>query len=106
MVSFYDVVEELCHQSIHVCHRQGREDVAVLSYLRSHGVDEIVEITPECSVWQHHTLGETCGSAGVVDHCQLFRIIHMIFYMLRAEVLGIFMTKHGIEMLAGISQFL
>ena len=106
VVAHHDVEEEFSHQSIHVSHREGREDVAVLADLGIYHIYQIIEITPEGSVWQHHTLGETCSSAGIVDHRQFFRIIHVIFHMLRAEVLGKFMTKHCIEMLAGVSQFL
>ena len=105
VVTHHDVEEELSHQSVHVCHRQGREDVAVLSYLRSHGIDEIVEIAPECPVRQHHTLREPCGSAGVVDHRQFFRIIHVILYVLCPEILRIFVAEHGVEVLARVGQF-
>ena len=105
MVAFYDVVEELSHQSVHVCHRQGREDVAVFAYLRSHCVDKIVEVAPECSVRQHHTLREPCGSAGVVDHRQFFRIIHVILYVFSSEILRVFVAEHGVEVLARVGQF-
>ncbi len=64
-----------------------------------------VEVAPERTVWNHHTLGETGSSAGIVDERHLVRIlIDIIMYVFLAEVLRELDTEHLVEVLAGIGQ--
>ena len=93
-----------CH-TIHVSHRKDADDrVARLDLLRQYVLGE-VDVAPERTVRYHHTLGETGGSAGIIDERHLLWIlIYIIMYVFLTEILREFDTEHLVEVLTGIGQ--
>ena len=91
--------------AVHVGHRQDTDDrISRLDLLTQYVLSKIC-IAPECTVWNHYSLGETGSSAGIVDHSQLIRILfHIVVDMVLAEVLRILDTEHLVEVFARISQ--
>ena len=91
--------------AVHVGHRQDTDDrISRLDLLTQYVLSKIC-IAPECTVWNHYSLGETGSSAGIVDHSQLIRILfHIVVDMVFAEVLRILDTEHLVEVFACISQ--
>ena len=91
--------------AVHVGHRQDTDDrISRLDLLTQYVLSKIC-IAPECTVWNHYSLGETGSSAGIVDHSQLIRILfHIVVDMVFAEVLRILDTEHLVEVFARISQ--
>ena len=93
-----------CH-TIHVSHRKDADDrVARLDLLRQYVLGE-VDVAPERTVRYHHTLGETGGSAGIIDERHLLWIlVYIIMYVFLTEILREFDTEHLVEVLTGIGQ--
>ena len=93
-----------CH-AIHVCHRQDTDDrISCLDLLAQYILGK-VGIAPQGTVWNHHTLGETGSTTGIVDHGQLVRIlVDIVVDVVLAEVLRILDAKHLVEVLAGVCQ--
>ena len=93
-----------CH-AIHVCHRQDTDDrISSLDLLAQYILGK-VGIAPQGTVWNHHTLGETGSTTGIVDHSQLVRIlVDIVVDVVLAEVLRILDAEHLVEVLAGVCQ--
>ena len=95
MVAVDETEDKLDHHAIHVGHGQNAHDVGAALYVWTKTIKHKVEITPQSTIREHHTLGETCCAAGIVDECQLVgRLLLIIVNMLLAEIFGIFMSKH------------
>ena len=96
--------------AVHVGHRQDTDDrISRLNLLTQYVLCKIC-IAPECSVWNHYSLGETGSSAGIIDHSQLIRIlVHIVVDMVFAEVLRILDTvfdKSSVAFMAVINRSL
>ena len=95
-----------CH-AIHVRHRKNADDRVASLYLLRQYVLRKVDVAPKRTVRYHHTLGETGGSAGIIDERHLIRIlIYIIMYVFLTEILREFDTEHLVEMLTGIGQLI
>ena len=98
---------ELEGHAIHMCQREDADDVWILLKMLTHHLAGKVEVAPQCAIWNHHTLREARGAAGVVDECQLVgTLLVVVVHMLLTEVFRILAAKHLIEVLAGIGEFI
>ena len=106
MIAIAELEDKFYQQSIHVCHWQNAQYIASWLNVFADDIHHQVKISPQGTIRKHHSLRETCGSAGIVNHSQLLRAVYMIFYMLLAEILRVFMTKHLVKVFASIGQSL
>ena len=88
-----------------MCHGKDAYDaVATLHLTTEHAHGEVV-IAPKRTVRNHHSLGEACGTAGVVDESQFLATgLALVVYVLLAEVFRVFLAEHLVEMLTRIGQ--
>ena len=100
-----ELEEELEGHTVHVGHRKHRDDRVTGLDLRSQHVAGEVVVRPQCTIGQHHAFREARCAAGVIDHSQLVgTLLHVIAYVLLAEVLGELLTVELVQVLAGIGQ--
>ena len=87
-------------------HRKDADDaVTIFHHLAQHTLGKIV-VAPDRTIGNHHTLGEACGAARIVDHRQFVTtLLPIIAHMLRPEILGIFRAEEGVEMLPRVGEF-
>ena len=97
-----EFVEEFESQSVHVCHRQHRDDL-VSGFQFEYFVSEL-GVRPEAAVGEHDSFRVARCAGGVVDYCQLFGLVFMVFDVFLAEVLRIFPAEHFVQMFAGMCQ--
>ncbi len=101
-----ELEDELERHAIHVSHWQDADNrVAALEFLAQYVAREI-DIAPEGTVGNHHTLGESRGTAGVVDQRQFFgTLLDVIADMFLTEIFGILDAKQFVEVFTGIGEF-
>ena len=87
-------------------HRQNANHTAIVGNVDSQMVDAEVEVAHEGAVREHHSLGEPCGAAGIVDHCQLLGLVDMVLDVLCMEVFRKLHAEHGIEVLSCVCELL
>ena len=97
--------DELESHAVHVGHGEDRDDaVATIDGLAEDVLRKVV-VRPEGTIGNHDALGETGGTAGVVNHSQLFAIgLLVVVDMLLAEVFRELLAIELVEVLAGIGQ--
>ena len=76
--------KELEHHSVHVGGREHGHHVRLVVQFRKHVLREL-NVGAKRPVRDHHTLGETGGSGGVVDHRQLVGGVLVVVEVLRLE---------------------
>ena len=97
-----EFIEELEGKSVHVRHGQHGDQLVAgfqRQYLEGEG-----GVRPQASVGQHHAFGVAGGAGGVVDDRQFVGLVFVIADVLLAEVFGIFLAEHFVEVFAGILQ--
>ena len=89
-----------------MCHWQNADDMIAWFYDVSQYVYGKVEVVLDGAVGEHHSLGESCRATGVVDHCQfVWSLLFIIMYVLSAEIFGVFLSEHLVEVLASVGEF-
>ena len=105
MAAGEELEEELKGHTIHVGHGQDAYHLVAHSNVLADYRAGKVGIAPKRTVRQHHSLGEACSATGVVDKRQFFgTLLLVIGHMFLAEVLGILVTEHLVEMLTRVGQ--
>ena len=98
--------QELEGQSIHVGHGQDGNHVCARLHNGTQLGECEVEVSPQRTVRQHHTLRESRGAAGVVDERQFLGAVLVVVHVLLAEVFRILCTEELVQVLAGIGDLL
>ena len=88
--------------SVHMSHWKNTQNFTASREVRTDFLVDKIHIAPQGSIRQHYTFGKSRCSAGVIDHCQFFRVILVITHMFFAEKLRILMSKHLIKMFTSI----
>ena len=105
MASLDELIAELEGHAVHVCHGQDGDDAAAGLQVVAHGLAGEVEVRPQGAVGYHHTLGEACRTAGVVDEGQLVgALLVVVADVLLSEILGKLLAVELVEVLACIGQ--
>ena len=105
MAASQEFEKEFEGESIFVSHGKDADDVIAAVEIFSYNVVGKVVVAPHGPVGNHHAFGMPRGAAGVVDEGELVGIaVNVVIDMLLAEVFGVFLPKHLIEVLAGISE--
>ena len=99
-----EVEEELYHQSVHVGHGEDVEHAAAGFEMLSDFFEGPVEVAGHGAVGYHHSFGEACGAAGVVDQGQCLGGVDVVVDVLLAEVFGVFLAEEFVEVLAGVGE--
>ena len=64
-----------------------------------------VIVAPQRPIGYHHSFGEPCGATSVVDERQFVATLFwFVFYVLWSEILWIFLSEIGIQILPGICE--
>ena len=125
MTAVQELEEELESHAVHVGHGQNGDDAvattdnftqhvvgevvvrpqgAIGNHFTQHVVGEVV-VRPQGAIGNHDALGETCRSAGVVNHGHLFAIGFLVVVdVFLAEVFGELLAVELVEVLAGVGQ--
>ena len=105
MTAVQELEEELESHAVHVGHGQNGDDaVATTDNFTQHVVGEVV-VRPQGAIGNHDALGETCRSAGVVNHGHLFAIGFLVVVdVFLAEVFRELFAVELVEVLAGVGQ--
>ena len=105
MATCEELEYELEGHAVHVCHRQYADDIVASMYLLAKYSYGKVVVAPQGTIWNHHSLGESCRSARVVDESHVVGILlSRIAYVFLTEKFGEFLSEHLVQMLACICQ--
>ena len=106
MTTFDELEDEFKRHAIHVGHGKNTDDIISTFNLFTQYLVGKVGIAPQCAIGEHHALGKSCRSTGVVNKCQLFGIgVNIVIDMFFSEIFRILLAKHLVQMLARIGQF-
>ena len=80
--------EELDSHSVHVGHRQDAQHIVACLHFLAQDTDDVLHVTPDGSVRQHHALRESSRTTGIVDERHLFGLVLVIVHVLSSESFG------------------
>ena len=106
MASLHDFEDKLEGHAVGMGHREHRDNFAAAGHILLQRFVGEHQVRPQGTEGYHHALRVAGRTRGIVDDRQLFAVGgRLVFDVLLAEILGIFLAEQGVESLACFRQF-